>query len=87
MELKLELNIYQLPEIKLVAHQNVTGWGLEKILAFARDQLISYNRLCCLADDAGGDNISGHLKALYEAVPDKKSEGSDLSVITTPWRR
>jgi len=73
MNIKTDLNIYQLPENKLVAKFKVPDdWGLEKILAFARDQLTSYNRLCCVADDLGGDDIGGHLKALYEAVPVEK---------------
>ena len=72
MNIKTDLNIYQLPENKLVARQDVTGWGLEKIISFARGQLTNYNRLCCVADDLGGDDIDGHMKALYEAVPVEK---------------
>ena len=50
MNLKIDLNIYQLPENKLVARFKVPDdWDLKKILAFARDQLISNNRLCRVA--------------------------------------
>ena len=53
MKLKLDLNIYQLPGKALVAKQDITGWGLKKIMAFAEIQL-NYNRLCSVADDSGG---------------------------------
>uniref|UniRef100_A0A6M3ILN4 Uncharacterized protein n=1 Tax=viral metagenome TaxID=1070528 RepID=A0A6M3ILN4_9ZZZZ len=54
MKSNLELNIYQLPGNVLSAKQNVTGWGMKKIMDFAKVQLIEYNRFCCIADDAGG---------------------------------
>lgn len=42
------LNIYQLPDETLVKQKNITGWGLKKIMAFARNQLNNKNRLCRL---------------------------------------
>ena len=54
MKLKLDLNIYQLPGKKLVAKQDVTGWGLTKIMEFAERQFTEQNRLCYVADNSGG---------------------------------
>lgn len=45
MNQKTILNIYQLPENKLAAVQDVTGWGLEKTLYFA-ELMLTKNRLC-----------------------------------------
>lgn len=87
MKIKIDLNIYQLPENKQVARQDVTDWGLEKIMAFAEDQLGTYNRLCCVAGAGpdGGDNIGGHLKSLYEAVPVEKSEIKKMKHTPGKW--
>jgi len=65
---KTILNIYQLPEKKLVAQQDVAGWGLVKIMDFSADQFKEYNRLCCVARDDGSDNIDAHVRALHNTI-------------------
>ena len=58
MNQKTELNIYQLPGENLVAIQDVTGWGLEKILYFA-ELMLTENRLCRVKPAPGVYVING----------------------------